>query len=477
MKYFLTRYSAQYPRALVYMLQASEYKASEYLRWFHRTENFNAVMKRQTLVMTAKARLLLLSVWAIWLVMAIAIVAAFVASNSSNNLWWSVLAALLIVAMPYVMAYGVLLLIQVGYVLVQKPRERRIIEAASKKLAQHKGVRIAIAGSYGKTTAKEILLATLSHSKKVRATPGNMNTPIGISRFIQTLDGDEDVLIFELGEERVGDVAELARLTNPQIGIITGINEAHLSSFKSIDQTVATIYELADFVAPEALYQSYDNDKVREAGRPGIAYSREGVQDYKVKNVTTSIEGTMFDLKSKDETLHIQTRLIGEHTIGVTAVAAAIARRLNLTKDEVEAALQGVVPFKHRMEARQLHGAWIIDDTYNGNIDGIKAGLAFIRNQTAKRRIYVTPGLVEQGDKTEEIHIEIGRQIAKSNVTITVLMKNSVCGYIKRGLEEAGFKGELMEIDDPLEFYTNLEYFVAAGDMVLMQNDWPDNYA
>jgi len=137
--------------------------------------------------------------------------------------------------------------------------------------------------------------------------------------------------------------------------------------------------------------------------------------------------------------------------------------------------MRKVRPFEHRMDPRPMHGAWIIDDTYNGNSQGVAAGLAFLKKSGARRRVYVTPGLVEQGSKTQEVHEEIGARIA-SSVDVVVLMQNSVTEYIKAGLKKRNFKGKLLEVSDPLQFYTNLDQFVAAGDIVLMQNDWTDNY-
>jgi UDP-N-acetylmuramoyl-tripeptide--D-alanyl-D-alanine ligase len=167
--------------------------------------------------------------------------------------------------------------------------------------------------------------------------------------------------------------------------------------------------------------------------------------------------------------------LIGEHTVGVTAAAVAIANDLGLTVAQIQAGLTQVEPFEHRMQPRQLHGAWIIDDTYNGNSEGVQAGLNFLGKVEAKRRIYVTPGLVEQGDQTQAVHQQIGQSIV-GNADVVVLMKNSVTEFIKSGLTEKKFAGTLIEIDNPLEFYTNLDQFIAAGDVVLMQNDWTDNY-
>jgi UDP-N-acetylmuramoyl-tripeptide--D-alanyl-D-alanine ligase len=129
------------------------------------------------------------------------------------------------------------------------------------------------------------------------------------------------------------------------------------------------------------------------------------------------------------------------------------------------------------MQPYELSGAWIVDDTYNGNLEGIRVGTELLADLKAKRKIYVTPGLVDQGEETEAVHIAAGRLIAASEADLVVLMKNSVTDYIKQGLKEAGYRGEVRVESDPLEFYSNLSHFVAHGDLVVMQNDWTDNYA
>ncbi len=476
MKDYLTRYLLSYPSALLYMLQNTEYKLGSYLKWLHRTTNFRTVMKRRQLERTKKVRLLLMTLRVIALVLFLAVVAGIVATVVTDNYIWAVFSAVLTILAPHIMSYGILIPLFIGWLFVQKPRERSIIARARKTLAEHTGYRIAIAGSYGKTTAKEVLLTTLSEGKRVAATPGNMNTAIGISRFIQKLQGNEEILIFELGEEKVGDVRRLSRLVRPEMGIITGINEAHLDSFKSLDNTVSTIFELADFVEGSKLYVNNESDLVRRhKSADHIAFDRHVVSGWKVTHASTAVSGTDFSLSKADVTIHAQTSLVGLHTIGVTAAAAVIAYELGLSVKQIEQGLRNVRAFEHRMEPRPLHGAWLVDDTYNGNSEGVQAGLAFLKTVDAKRRIYVTPGLVEQGDKTQTVHEKIGEQAA-SSADVVVLMNNSVMEYIKKGLKRKKFKGQLIEVDDPLEFYSNMEHFVAAGDVVLMQNDWTDNY-
>jgi UDP-N-acetylmuramoyl-tripeptide--D-alanyl-D-alanine ligase len=168
--------------------------------------------------------------------------------------------------------------------------------------------------------------------------------------------------------------------------------------------------------------------------------------------------------------------LVGRHLIGPLAFVAAFAMQQGLSKEQVEAGIARTRPFEHRMQPYPLQGAWIIDDTYNGNIEGIRVGTSLLKELPAKRKIYITPGLVDQGAETATIHQAMGRYIADAKPDIVVLMQHSVTPFIRQGLEAAGYSGKVLVEDDPLQFYTNLNLFVAAGDLVLMQNDWPDNY-
>ena len=128
------------------------------------------------------------------------------------------------------------------------------------------------------------------------------------------------------------------------------------------------------------------------------------------------------------------------------------------------------------MQPRVQHGAWVIDDTYNGSLEGIRAGLKLLIDLPAKRKIYVTPGLVDQGIETQRVHLEIGELIAQANPDKVVLMQNSATNYITQGLENGKYKGNLQIENDPLNFYLNLEHIVATGDLIMLQNDWTDNY-
>lgn len=477
MKYYWTRFSINYPKVLVYMLQSSEYKLSEYFLWLSRTSDFRRVMRRKQLDYTKKARLLLIVTWSMLAIIYLCLLSQLALSLVIENYVLSVLSLLFMALTPYIVSYLTVAPLLLGRIIIQAPKERKMINTARQIISNHPALKIAIAGSFGKTTAKEILSTILSEGKKVAFTPGNMNTPIGISRFAKKLDGSEDIIIFELGEEKFGDVIELCKLTQPEIGIITGINEAHLSSFKTLDRTVATIFEIQDYLDGNPLYKNRESPLVAKKIKSSdkLAFSRDGVNSWKVSNVKTDIHGTKFIVKKGDKQILAQTGLLGLHNIGIIVAAIDIADSVGLSVKQIEAGILKTIPFEHRMQPKMIHGAWVIDDTYNGNSEGVQAGLLLLKNLDAKRRVYITPGLVEQGYRNQEVHEKIGQQIADV-ADVAILMNNSVTEYIKDGLKKANFKGKLNIIDDPLDFYLHLDQFVASGDVVLMQNDWPDNY-
>lgn len=469
----ISRYRPRYVRSLVYMLQASEYEVGDYLHWLNRVKNFSKVENRKQIKKSPKALLLLGTGWAVWLaILAISLFSIFIEKDVIGY----VAGTLGIIASPYILAY-VLASITVVIQIAQKPIEAVIIKQAKKKISKHQGLKIAIAGSYGKTTMREILKTVISEGKKVAAPPNNFNTPLSISRFIKNLEGDEDVLIFELGEYYPGDVRKLCKIVKPDMGVITGINEAHLYKFKTLESTVKTIFELADYLGGKPVYVNGESALARKASyKNHIIYTRENADEWEVNNPTTSLEGTSFTLLKDSQKINLKSNLLGLHQIGPIALSAVVALKLGLTQKQIKAGVSKTKPFDHRLEPKKnADGVITLDDSYNGNPAGVKAVIDFLAILKG-RRFYVTPGLVEMGNKTKEVHVEIGKELANSGIERVVLIKNSVTPYIAEGLRNGHYKGEVIWFNEALEAYAAIPHMTVQGDIVLLQNDWPDQY-
>ncbi len=507
MKSLASLYSLRYPSALVYMLQNVEYEAWPYLKWYWRVPDFRTVMYRRTLDRTGAARLLLLALrlgMAVQLVVGLGLVAAWFVNGwlvSTWPAWW--IGAILLVSYPIVWAHLAVVPLAFGKALIVMPRQRRLIKSSERIFANHKGVKLAIVGSYGKTSMKELLLTVLSQSKKVAATPANKNVSISHAAFAAKLDGDEEVLLIEYGEGRPGDVPRFASLTHPTHAVVTGIAPAHLDRYKTLATAARDIFSVTHVVPLGHVYVNADSvEAATHIVKPMQSYGSQKVLGWKVSKIKLGVDGTSFTItkvpvkprgrprkvtgdkkiqktSTKDSDIPqitLRSGLIGRHQVGPLAFAAVFGLEMGMTEEQVVLGIAATAPFEHRMQPYRLSGAWIIDDTYNGNLEGIRAGTALLHDLPAVRKWYVTPGLVDQGRDNSRIHRQMGELIAGSRADIVVLMENSVTAFIEAGLRAGDFKGELRIETDPLHFYTNLSYFVAAGDMVLMQNDWTDNY-
>lgn len=474
----LSLYSFRYPEVLVYMLQSTEYNIGAYLAWLRRTDNFNQVMHRRQLDRTKAARLLLLAL-RVGIGVQLLISAWLIHLGATGQLAGGVYFGLaLLLIYPFVWAYLLVVPLLLGRWFIHGPAEQRLVANTEGIFANHGGVKIAVAGSYGKTTMKELLATVLAEGLKVAATPANKNVSISHARFAQTLEGDEDVVIIEYGEGEPGDVQRFAGHTHPTHAVITGLAPAHLDKYRTLQAAGKDIFSLAGYLHGRNVYVNDESPDIEPFLKPGYhTFNSHGALGWKADQIKISLEGTDFQLKKGKKALKLHSGLIGRHQVGFFSLVAALALELGLSEQQVADGIAKTRPFAHRLQPYQLAGAWVLDDTYNGNLEGIRAGTELLKDLKAKRKIYVTPGLVDQGEETERVHIEIGELVAAAQPDLVVLMQNSVTELIKQGLEAGKFKGRLRVEDDPLVFYANLNHFVASGDLVLMQNDWTDNYA
>lgn len=473
---FTSLYRPRFTKTIIYMLQSTEYDLKAYLTWFWRTQNFTNIMYRRTLEATRRAQALLLLLRAGLYLQALVGLALFLVGVVGHGSYYIYFGLALLLSAPILWAHLIVLPIWLAQVCIVGPKEKNLVRESEKIFREFKGPKIAVAGSYGKTTMKELLSTVLSEGRKIAATPGNKNVLVSHARFARSLNGDEDVLIIEYGEGKPGDVAKFASYTQPTHAVITGIAPAHLDQYKTLEAAARDIFAVVQKVDSAHVYVNKTDSTTAYIEKNFETYDASGAVGWKVSDVDVAIAGTTFVMKKGKKKLRLFTGLVGEHLLGPVAFTVALAHEFGLSDKQIIAGVAKTKPYEHRMQPYPLCGGWVIDDTYNGNIEGIRAGTQLLAKLPARRKFYVTPGLVDQGEETERVHTEMGQLIAASKPDIVVLMKNSVTQYIEAGLHNKNYQGEIRIETRPLEFYTNLDQFLAKGDLVLMQNDWTDNY-
>ena len=343
---------------------------------------------------------------------------------------------------------------------------------------------IGVTGSYGKTSVKYYLKTLLQSRFDVLVTPGNFNTPLGVTRTIrENLKPSHEIFICEMGARRVGEIKELCDLVHPDHGIITAVGPQHLETFFSIDNIKKTKFELADAVSDKGMiFLNGDNEYIREMSSDypsGIMYysDDQAGNGYHARDIRVSNLGTEFTVVTPEgETGEFRMRLIGAHNIINVVGAIAVANKLGIPLKDLRIPVRRIEPVEHRMQIKDQGQVTIIDDAYNSNPVGSKAAVETL-SMFEGLRILITPGMVELGDKEEEYNRKFGTYAAK-NCDYILLVGKKRTEPIKEGAESAGFDMKRLRSFDKLE--EAYSYACSIKDeghkYILLENDLPDNY-
>ena len=388
----------------------------------------------------------------------------------------------LICGMPILIPY-----VFFGAYCLNEPFEHIIrthyIRSAEHKLDQADIIKIGVTGSYGKTSVKEILKTILSQKYRVLATPSSYNTPLGIALTVKNLDSTHDVFIAEMGARAKGDIKDLVKIVKPQFGVLTGVNNQHLETFGDIETTMATKYELFESLEKDGVgFFSSDNERAQELMKKfgGEKYSA-GVNGANnlvtASDIVTDVKGMSFMLNIQgEESVRCSTTLLGKHSVRNICLAAAVAYMVGLTPEEIAVGINRIQSIGHRLELMPNNkNIVIIDDSYNASIDGVKAAMDVLDTFTG-RKIVLTPGLVELGKIENLANFEMGKMIAEHADKVIVIGKHNavmlINGLIEGGMDRANIKfAKNLNKGNEL-----LNSIMQEGDVVLFENDLPDNY-
>lgn len=358
-------------------------------------------------------------------------------------------------------------------------KARRIL----RKKAYKDLIKIGITGSYGKTSTKFILEKILSEKYNVLATPNSYNTTMGNVRVIrEMLKPEHQVFISEMGARKIYDISEICDFVHPDIGIITSIGPQHLETFKKIENVAKTKKELIDSLRGDGIVvlpkdNEYCFDMYKKEKREKYLYSlNDHGADVYAKDIRVTSEGSKFKVVTKSGEFECTTKLLGEHNIQNILGCVAIAITLELTNEQIAAGISKIEPIEHRLQILPTtNGTTVIDDAFNSNPIGSKMALDIVKKFDG-RKIIITPGMVELGAEEDHLNREFGRQIGKSmDIAILVGIKRSK--VIVEGINETKFdKTNIYVVPTLDEASKKLGTLTKAGDVILFENDLPDNY-
>lgn len=430
---------------------------------------------KKPLVYTPRVKRMLFTTTALVLIFLVPVTVKGIASSHESYAYFTM-------AVIYALTPVIILLSN----LINKPVElsinRYYTNDAKKMLKACPDLKIiGITGSYGKTSVKYYLTTLLKSKYNVLMTPESYNTPMGVVKTIRgSLKSTHEIFVCEMGAKWTGDIKELCDIVHPHHGIITSIGPQHLESFKSLDAIKKTKFELADAL-PEGgmLFLNGDDENIAsyKGDRKNIIYSLEN-GDYTAYDISVSERGTSFTVKAPGgETQEFSTKLIGRHNVLNIVGAIAVSHKMGIELKELRSAVRKLEGVPHRLQLSDKGSMTIIDDAYNSNPSGTKAALEAL-SLFDGYKILVTPGMVELGEKQDELNREFGQNAAEvCDYVVLVGAKQAV--PIKAGLIDKGYDESKIYVSSTIGDALNHVYALNSKGLkkiVLLENDLPDNY-
>jgi UDP-N-acetylmuramoyl-tripeptide--D-alanyl-D-alanine ligase len=346
----------------------------------------------------------------------------------------------------------------VGSYIVEKYLFMIYQKEASKKLKSMKNLKIiAVTGSYGKTSMKNFMTQILSHKFKVYATPRSVNTIGGIIRDVnESLSEDTQIYICEAGARERGDIYTIAQFLHPHIAVVGKVGPQHLEYFKTMDNIVRTKLEL---MQSDRLERAFVHNSVTDTPHEKVTFFGDA------EDVKATLEATEFDISLHERTYHFKTKILGSfQSININA-SILVADELGMDMQDIQKAVEKLESVEHRLQRIDAGGKIILDDGYNGNIDGMLEGIRLCSLHVG-RKVIVTPGLVES---TTELNQQLIHAI-NDVFDIAIITGSLNAQMFDKHLEVA----QKIMLTDKEALTTVLGQSTQSGDIILFANDAPN---
>jgi UDP-N-acetylmuramoyl-tripeptide--D-alanyl-D-alanine ligase len=331
---------------------------------------------------------------------------------------------------------------------------------------------IAITGSAGKTTTKEATAHVLAARWQVLKSEGNLNNHFGLPLQLLRLQPEHDLAVVELGMSHAGEIAALAALAQPNVGVVTMVAPVHLEFFDSVAGIARAKYELiASLQAGSTAVLNADDDYVSQFGRDFhgkvLTFGIRRPADVCGENIEPlGAEGMRFALVCGGSRSTVRLPLVGEHNLYNALAAAAVAIDRGMSVNEIADSLGTLRPADKRGEVLEIAGATVLNDCYNSNPKALNAMVDALASLSAKRRIAVAGEMLELGPAGEELHRACGRHMAEQKIDVVIAVRG-LARYIAEGAAAGGIQAEF--VDTPEQAGEALAHEVKSGDAVLLK--------
>ncbi|MCR3757856.1 UDP-N-acetylmuramoyl-tripeptide--D-alanyl-D-alanine ligase [Clostridium felsineum] len=324
---------------------------------------------------------------------------------------------------------------------------------------------VAITGSTGKTSTKDITASVLKSKFKVFKTSGNFNNEIGLPLMIFNLDKSYEVAVLEMGMNHFEEIHNMAKAARPDIALITNIGISHIENLKSRENILKAKLEITDFFTKDStLIVNSDNDLLGKHSFDNINTVKTSLNclgDLNAEDVKLGEESSAFKVRDESLTLNMP----GKHNIENAMLAIAVALKLGMSFDEIREGLKKLELTSMRLDIVNGDNITIVDDSYNASPDSMKAAIEVTKNLKGTRKIAVLGTMRELGEKSYEAHKEVGSFAKENNIDELLIVGEFKEAYLAGYENEKNFKG-FETNEELLKFVKN---DIKKGDVFLVK--------
>ncbi len=333
---------------------------------------------------------------------------------------------------------------------------------------------IAITGSVGKTSTKDLVATVLSSKYKVHKTQGNYNNEIGVPLTLFELDLDHEAAVIEMGMNHFGEIHNLTMATRPNIAIVTNVGTSHIENLGNREGILKAKLEILDGLNEEGvLILNSDNDMLSQVGSLKVKTIKYGMNHdavYRAEDIKVHLNKLHAHIVSPKDNYDIEIPTLGEHMVLNALAAIAVADYLGLTKEQIIEGLKTYAPSKMRMSINNLsNGIVVIDDTYNASLESMKAAVKTLESyHTDGKKIAILGDILETGDYAKILHEQVGTFVASARIHILCAVGQQAkhiyngCMNIPSNIKIKYYETKEACVDD-------LSSYLTKGDTVLVK--------
>lgn len=345
---------------------------------------------------------------------------------------------------------------------------------ASAKRKEYDVPVIAITGSVGKTSTKDIVYSVMCEKYNTLKTEGNLNNDIGLPLTLLRLD-NHNAIVVEMGMNNKGEISKLTKIGCPTLCVITNIGTSHIGNLGSRQNILNAKLEILEGLKDSnSVVINNDNDMLNSWANEDkkynkITYGIDNNSKYMAKNIILNENNSKFDIEIEGKVYNIFVPVGGKHFVYNALCSIAVGRFYGIEMDSI---IKGIGKFeltKQRMDIVKIKdNITVINDSYNASYDSMKAGIEYLSNITAKRRIAVLGDMLELGEYSEELHKKVGDEVLKSNIDILITVGQKAKFIASRVLNgNSKIKVESFDNNDQASIYLNKNLNV--GDILLLK--------